>query len=184
MLRRYLVDMRFSAKKLLLHVAAALIALVLLVTLLLPWLIYRQGLANFKTMPDFSQMPLLTAAQHDVVLAEFKLKETPVITPQSPYTKLLQFYQAERDRAWWQSSEARTEQLVSWVARCHAQDNLLKTRTMMWHISGAAMSVWLHNNTTSEQILAKAWTCLIRNRAFAARHHAIIMPDVPEDQPP
>lgn len=169
--------------KLISRLAIALVGLVLLVALALLWLIYWNGITNFKSMPDFSGLPVLTAPQRDVVLAEFKLTETPVVASQTPYARLLHFYWAQ-DRSWWQSPEARTERLVSWVASCHAQDNLIKTRIMMWHISGAAMSVWLHNNATSEQILAKAWICLIQNRNFAAQHSALIATDQPMSEPP
>lgn len=170
--------------KLVSRLTIALVGLVLLVALALPWLVYWQGISNFKTTPEFSRLHTLTPAQSAVVLAEFKLKEMPAVTPQNPYTKLLQFYRAAQNNDWRQSPEARTEQLVWWVASCHARDNLLNTRTMMWHISGYAMMLWLHNNANIEQILAKAWTCLIRNRDFAARHSALIATDQPMSEPP
>lgn len=152
----------------------------------LPWLIYWQGIRNFKSMPDFSGLQKLTPARRAVVLAEFKLKETPVVTPQNPYTKLLQFYRMAQEEPARQSPEARTEYLVLWVARCHAlfDDQIIERHGLTWHKSGAALSLWLYNHTTPEQILAKAWTCLIKNRDFAAQHRAIIEPDVSEDQPP
>jgi hypothetical protein len=126
------------------------------ITLGLPWCAYWLGLLGVVGNPSPATE---VATPHDqlAVWKEAQGMGEPVVVPLNPYTYLNVAVQPHSDRpglivAWW-------------VAREHMLKNQRMRGMGWWHLSGAALTIWLTRNWTSEQLLTKV---AIQKRANAS----------------
>jgi hypothetical protein len=124
-----------------------LIVLGLVVTMLsaaaaAPWLAYWIGLNQIEGRPKPATLRA-TAEQIDGLFRRLRISQPAQIDPISPYSYLLQGAQ----------SGASTR--IAWViARSHNVAHLGDHR--YWHLSGAALLIWLTRNWTPTELIAKA----------------------------
>lgn len=126
-----------------------ILALVILFFVLAPWGLYGLGLLNISGRPV---APVNTTL--DPKIAEniwHKSGEKGVIRVESlsPYSYITSF--TEND------SLKEGSHIAWFVARNFNSNNLKSHRMIWWHLSGAAMTIWLSRNWTVEQLLAKAF---------------------------
>jgi hypothetical protein len=123
-----------------------LIVLVLAVTTLsaaiaAPWLIYWFGLSEIEGYPT-PATHTVTAEQIDSLFKRLRISQPVQIDPISPYSYVLQGVH--------QSASAR----IAWViARSHNANHLSDHR--YWHLSGAALTIWLTRNWTPTELIAR-----------------------------
>ena len=124
-----------------------LIVLVLVVTLLsaataIPWLIYWMGLSEIEGRPT-PAAHAVTAEQIDNLLNRLRISRPVQIDPISPYSYFLQGVHP--------SASTR----IAWViASSHNAQHLSDHR--YWHLSGAALTIWLTRNWTPTELIARA----------------------------
>jgi hypothetical protein len=124
-----------------------LIVLVLVVTMLsaataAPWLIYWIGLSEIEGRPTRATHAV-TAEQRDSLFKRLRISQPVQIAPISPYSYFLQgVYPGASTRLAWV------------IARSHNAQHLSDRR--YWHLSGAAMIIWLTRNWTPTELIARA----------------------------
>lgn len=137
----------------------AVTSVLLAAVALAPWLVYEVGMSNIIGRP----VPPRTngASSVQALKVWLQLKETGPIEVDrlDPYSFALGLL-ADAPT----SSGSR----VAWfVARNHNTGNLQSNRMLWWHISGAALTIWLTRNWTADQLLAKAYEILSAQRALS-----------------
>jgi hypothetical protein len=125
----------------------SLIVVVLAVTMLsaataAPWLIYWIGLNEIEGRPT-PATHTATAEQVDSLFKRLRLSQPAQIDPISPYSYFLQ------------GVHPGTSTRIAWViARSHNAKHLGDRR--YWHLSGAALIIWLTRNWTPTELIAGA----------------------------
>jgi hypothetical protein len=126
----------------------ALAILGLAVTLIGPWLLYELALGNVvgrPSSPNTVPVPLVDAQGVWLKLRETGPIEIERLTPHGYALALV-----TNDRL---PSGAH----VAWfVARNHNVNNLKNRRMIWWHMSGAALTIWLTRHWSADQLIAKA----------------------------
>jgi hypothetical protein len=124
-----------------------LIVLALVVTMLsaataAPWLIYWIGLSEIEGRPTRATHAV-TAEQIDSLFKKLRISQPAQIDPISPYSYLLQDVH--------QGASIR----LAWIiARSHIAKHLSDRR--YWHLSGAALIIWLTRNWTPAELIARS----------------------------
>lgn len=114
-----------------------------------PWAIYELGLSNIATLPVPPDSPKTTAATEKAIWDQFEKPGPVAVTPMSPYSYIAVMAANEMSL----TPGAR----IAWfVARNHNAGNLKNRRTIWWHLSGIALTIWLTRNWSTDQLIAKA----------------------------
>jgi hypothetical protein len=139
----------------------SLLLFVLLAMAVLPWGIYYQGLANIIEIPKPLTMMQLSEMQKYAVLDEFKLLHDAQIQQINPYEYVMRMIQPM------QSQQNRAVYMQSYVARCIAVDGNLKHRSHFnTQFSTIALTIWLSNHWSQDQIVSRAYACIVHSRKF------------------
>jgi hypothetical protein len=109
-----------------------------------PWLIYWYGLQQIDGRPT-AAIHTATAEQSDRLFKRLKITQPVQIDPISPYTY---FLQGARPNA--------SSRVASIIARSYNAKHLGDHRTLIWHFSGMALTIWLTRNWTPTELIAKA----------------------------
>ena len=130
------------------------IATILLLTMLaslalMPALLYELGLRNLTAFPAPPRGDVSALRASSLWT---QLKETGPIRLQ----KVNPYGYAMRLSRFGRSEPIPGERLAWFVARNHNAINLRNKRNAYWHLSGAALTIWLTRNWTVEQLLAQA----------------------------
>jgi hypothetical protein len=131
-------------------VAAALLLLVALS----PWLTYALVLSRFDTLPARPGR-VASAEQQAWVWALARGTGVPNVAPMNPYRVLNDSFFTEP------SSPSAGETLAYWVAREHVR-KLPPRRMAWWHLSNAALAIWLTRHWSSEELASAAYAIAIR----------------------
>ena len=124
---------------------------IILVAALLPWGIYLTALANIVDRPALPEVTALSEQEEEAIWFGSGEKGPMEIEVLSPWYYVLKLSRGGV------VEPAPGERIASFIARDHNSRNLKDKRMLYWHVSGAALTVWLTRNWTSEQILAKAY---------------------------
>lgn len=115
-----------------------------------PYVLYRLGLSGVEGFP---QKPVLAASreQQARVWSEARGVGTPHVTATNPY-----LYAARL--VFTPGAATRPGELIAWqVASRYLMMHRRYRGTAWWHLSGAALTIWLSRNWTEEEILSAAW---------------------------
>lgn len=128
-------------------VIASCVMFALLLTI--PLALYGLGLNGVDGRPQKPER-LAPLAQQNVVWQQLHGSGRPHVSQDDPYSYVgsLLFLQPE------QTSSSR--RVCWWVAREYLQTHRRHKGMGSWHLSGAALSIWLSRNWTSEEILSRA----------------------------
>ena len=136
-----------------------LIASVLLVTTLsvaaAPWLIYWIALGKIESRPRHATHTV-TADEVDSLCKRLRISQPIQIDPSSPYSYILG------------GARGTASTRIAWIiASSHNAEHLSDHR--YWHLSGAALTIWLTRNWTPTELIARAVE-LENQRAVSAVH--------------
>jgi hypothetical protein len=107
-----------------------------------PWVLYWKGLSEIEGRPT-PATHAATTEQIDGMLKKLRLTQSVQIRPSSPYSYLLQ------------GGANDPSARVAWVvARAYNVQHLSNRR--FWHLSGAALTVWLTRNWTPSELITAA----------------------------
>ncbi len=128
------------------------IIIVVIIAYLVPWILYGIGLANIIGRPSPEiQFVRLSASDKLLLWNELKLSETIEIKEISPWSYLVDVVRMSEN-------EDRSSIQISWlIARDYNRNHLRNTKMGFWHLSGAALSIWLTRNWDADQIIFKAY---------------------------
>jgi hypothetical protein len=107
-----------------------------------PWLIYWIGLGKIEGRPRHATHAV-TPEEVDRLCKRLRISQPIQIDPMSPYSYLLQG-----------ASESVSTRVAWVIARSHNAEHLGDRR--FWHLSGAALIIWLSRNWTPTELIAKA----------------------------
>lgn len=129
----------------------AIVFLVLLgVLAVLPWGLYEIGLGNINGRPAQPESLGLTDAEALKLWNELKETGPVKVEKLNPYRYVLLLLGYDT------YEPCSGERLAWFVARNHNDTNLKDNRISYWHLSGAALTIWLTRNWSTELLLAKA----------------------------
>jgi hypothetical protein len=125
---------------------------VVIIAYLVPWILYGIGLANIIDRPSSEiQFVRLSASDKLSLWNELKLSEPIEIKQMSPWSYLV-------DIVGISGNEDRSSIKISWfIARDYNRNHLRNVKMGFWHLSGAALSIWLTRNWDADQIIFKAY---------------------------
>lgn len=142
-------------------VSLATLFLIILFVIATPWLLYAIGLWNVSGRPALPVDPIAT---DEAARIWIELSETgPVhMKPIGPWDYVLQFVVTGH-------SKINAGEKAAWFVARSWNSEHLKSRSMIyWHLSGAAMTIWLSQNWTAEEILSKAKEISLQSKKGAA----------------
>jgi len=124
-------------------IALASLVTTLAVAAVAPWLLYWIGLSKIDGRPKYAFQTIVTAEETNTLWRKLRISQPVRIDPISPYSYILQ------DR---QTQNASTR--IAWIiARSHNSEHLTDRR--YWHLSSAALTIWLTRNWTASELIAK-----------------------------
>lgn len=129
--------------------AFAVVGTGLALLLLAPWAVYELGLSNIAMLPAPPDSPNITAATEKAIWIQFEKPGPVAVTRLTPYD----YIRALTTNEWPLPPGAR---LAWFVARNYNVGNLKNPRTIWWHISGMALTIWLTRNWSTDQLIARA----------------------------
>ena len=109
-----------------------------------PWLLYWYGLRQIDGRPAAAGN-VATNEQSDLLFKKLKIAQPAHVETLSPYTYVLQ------------GPHPTPGVRLAWIiARSHNLNHLGDRKMAMWHLSGAALTIWLTRNWTLDELIAKA----------------------------
>ena len=115
----------------------------------LPLALYSLGLSGVEGRPQ-KPLQLASAAQKAAVWRRARGEGTPHVVANNPYSFVARVF-FEREKC------APPAQLVTWwVARDYLMRHKRHKGMGWWHLSGAALAIWLSRNWSSDEILSAA----------------------------
>jgi hypothetical protein len=131
-------------------IAAITVCTASLLLLAAPWGLYELGLTNIdgRPMPLSGRAPTL---DDDLLLRSvFRMSQPISVHPLTPWS-----YALDGARSGSMSSTGAAE--AAWLIARHYNAEHLKNRHMLWwHLSGAALTIWITRNWTADQIVLTA----------------------------
>lgn len=124
------------------------VATLLALVLLGPWLLYEIGLRNISGHPSVPAVRQVGSRDAHLVWEELKESGPIRVQPLTPYSYIKSLMAGELS-----SPGART---AWYVARDYNADNLHNKEMISWHVSGAALTIWLTCHWNADELLAKA----------------------------
>lgn len=113
-----------------------------------PWLLYELGLSRFDAMPT-RPTHLATAEQQAWVWALARGSAQPRLEPMNPYVFVQRFLSGD-------GRSTPSESLAYWVSREYVWQ--LPRKSMgWWHLTNAALTIWLTRHWTAEEIASAAY---------------------------
>lgn len=118
-----------------------------------PLVLYGVGLSGVDGRPP-KPLRLASKAQQELVWKRARGDGAPRIDTMNPYSLAIRLLAAP---------EARTppgQQITWWVASGYLLEHQRYKGMGWWHLSGAALAIWLSRNWSSEEILSAAFLSL------------------------
>ena len=115
-----------------------------------PWVLYLIGLANMEGRPALTENNRISETEINALWNEFRENGPVHIERLNPCYYAL-FFVGPMTR-----KPASGERLVGYIASDYNSHHLKNRRILYWHLSCAALTVWLTRNWTTDQLLSKA----------------------------
>jgi hypothetical protein len=132
-------------------IVVGLIALVLVV-LLVPWGLYQWGLSNIDGRPVPPHGTVLSVEDDALLRRHLHAHSSISIEPLSPWRYVAALIMSGREQSLLGSGAD-----AAWlIARNYNSSHLKDRHTIYWHLSGAALTIWITRHWTADQILAGA----------------------------
>jgi hypothetical protein len=139
--------------------------------LLLPWGLYELGLTNINGRPVAQTEPPISTQDDELLRRELRARHGISVVPLSPAGYFVSLFMANPK----ESAEESGADAAWLVARDYNASHLKNRRTIWGRLSGAALTIWITRNWTSDQVLSRA--------AEVARQHRRPTRQPPNGQP-
>lgn len=130
------------------RIAVALVSSAMIFVVVVPLALYWLGLSNIDGRPQ-PVVSCNTAAKTELLQKSFRSSQPAVVHVLNPWTFVFSFG----------SSGIRDDvgAAAVWViARSYNSGHLDNRKMIWWHLSGAALTIWLTRNWTTDQIVCSA----------------------------
>lgn len=117
---------------------------------LAPWVLYGIGLNNIAGRPTPPTVSAASAGDRGVRSLMSQAPSEVLVRPMSPWGYIMAIARGD-PRALGGGAKA-----ASLVARNYNLSHLKRPQTMWWHLSGAALTIWLTRNWTPDEVLGAA----------------------------
>ncbi|WP_068016873.1 hypothetical protein [Rhodoplanes sp. Z2-YC6860] len=125
-----------------------LVAIVLLAVVAGPWLLYEFGLSKIDGRPGHAVSTAVAPEDVEALIRTLRISRPITIDRLSPYSYI---WTLARSDGRMRDHGVR----IAWrIARSHNADHL--ANHSFWHLSGAALTIWLTRNWTTDELVAKA----------------------------
>ena len=124
------------------------VAIIIVGLLSFPWVLYGIGLANVNGRPIHAERISITKTEAEALWHQLRETGPMEIEKLSPWDYVFLFVGKDKIH--------RGERLAWFVARNHNAESLKDRRMLLWHLSGASLTIWLTRNWTAQELLAKA----------------------------
>ena len=135
-------------------ISISAISVILLLLALLPGIVYFAGLFNIDGRPDFAQTCQLNSARRLEVWRELgensPYKNGIAVRALNPWMFVAHFHSATLRKP------HAGERAAWFIARNHNMTHLGNRRMAWWHVSSAALTIWLTRHWTAEELICKA----------------------------
>lgn len=142
--------------KKLFYAALALLGLVFAFLVAAPGLMYEAGLSNIEGRPQAGLAPRLNDKQREWLRCELRADEHPAAPITNPWTLAWTILNTQS-----MPPTHRYPDDLAWVvARNYNSTHLKQRRGLNWHLSGAALRVWIVRHWTQDEMEAQAHASL------------------------
>ncbi|XHS77795.1 hypothetical protein ACFJGW_19075 [Burkholderiaceae bacterium UC74_6] len=134
--------------RLLLRLFAIVTSLIFLLVLATPLLLYQWGLSNVEGRP-LRPTHMADAAEQARIWKQAGGDGTAAVDAMNPYGFFVRFF----------ADSGRTtpgETVAYWIARSYLPEHRREPGMAAWHVSVAALTIWLTRNWSTEEILTVA----------------------------
>ena len=115
-----------------------------------PWALYWLAMSGIEGSPELPTSPA-NAQERQEIWQKLRGSGEPTVSAISPYEYFFLGSSSSTD------SNRKAGVLLAWQVASHYNLSHLKYKGMgWWHFSGAALTIWLTRNWTTEQLLSKA----------------------------
>jgi len=122
--------------------------LVLVALLVGPWVLYEVALSNVVGRPSLPSTIPVSSSDAEAVWRKLRERGPVTVEPLSPHGYILALLTKD--------TLPPGAHVAWWIARNHNRENLKDQRMIWWHLSGAALTVWLTRHWSTDQLVAKA----------------------------
>lgn len=123
--------------------------LALTLLILAPWIAYEVALSNIVELPTPPQTSSISSANAETIWRKFKEPGPIAVEALTPHKYIFDIIT---------NNQFPPGAHIAWyVARNYNFKNLKNRRVFWWHLSGAALTIWLTRNWTTEQLIAKTY---------------------------
>jgi hypothetical protein len=131
----------------------SIVAVLAGVAFLAPWGLYALGLSNVEGRPNAQSVSPLTSEDDALLRRQLKAPQGLSVMPLSPGGYLITLITSGPRRT--SAEEGGT--FAAWIVARHYNATHLKSHRMIWwHLSGAALTIWITRNWTPDQVLSGA----------------------------
>jgi hypothetical protein len=142
----------------------SILSIVAGLALLLPWGLYGVGLANIDGRPSAPTGPPISLQDDELLRRELRAQHGISVVPLSPAGYFVSLSMANTK----ESAEESGADAAWLVARNYNASHLKNRRSIWWHLSGAALTIWITRNWTPDQVLSRAAE-IARQRHWSTR---------------
>jgi hypothetical protein len=119
---------------------------------LAPWGLYELGLTNVQGRPTAPTVAQISPEDDALLRGDLKAPSGISVVPLSPVGYLVDLVMDDSKR----SAEASGAVAASLVALDYNVSHVKNRRSIWWHLSGAALTIWITRNWTPSQVLSRA----------------------------
>jgi len=134
------------------RLGAAIVATLVALGLLAPWGLYELGLSNIEGRPNPPPEHLVSTDDDALLRRVLRAQHGISVVPLSPMSYFASLFEG-RPKVSAEDSGADAAWLV---ARNYNASHLKSRRSIWWHLSGAALTIWITRNWTPDQVLSRA----------------------------
>ena len=117
-----------------------------------PWMLYWVGLHNIDGRPTHSTAAAPAPEEQAALLRQLRVPSADLIRPLTPWDVELAVLTHDTS-----PHRPRSGSDVAWqIARRYNSTHLKDRRMLWWHLSGAALTIWITRNWSSSDILSEA----------------------------
>jgi hypothetical protein len=120
--------------------------------LLLPWGLYGLGLTNIDGRPSAPTGPPISTQDDEFLRHELRAQHGISVVPLAPGGYFVGLLMANSKV----SAEESGADAAWLVARNYNASHLKNRQSVWWHLSGAALTIWITRNWAPDQVLSRA----------------------------
>jgi hypothetical protein len=127
-----------------LRLLTGIVTIALIAVITGPWLLYAIGLAKIDGRPNHASHATVAPEDVEALARTLRISQPTTIDRLSPYSYV------------WTGGRGQGVRVAWPIARSHNADHLADRFSVWWHLSGAALTIWLTRNWTTNELIAKA----------------------------